>query len=400
MKNYTKIQFKVSRDSICISSEKNGTDTFNCNISDNKLVCNVYYDFKEQPLLLKSDVGCGDRVEIILMPFRIELWVNSELKDEEWPFGNCLFDPCGTITADTEVSVSEYEYKNQKQPSVIGSFENAEGWRPGENVFVGDCMPYVCDNRYHVLYLKDRHHHKSKWGLGAHQWEHISTADFCKWDIHPAAVEITDPAEGSICTGSHIKKDDIHYLFYTVRMSDHSPAPILRSFSHDGFHFEKDSDFSFTLSEKYHRESARDPKVIVDKNGLYHMFLTTSLVKERRGCIAHLVSEDLYSWKELENPIYVSETEDQPECPDYITYNGFRYLIFSLKGKAHYLYSKDEFENLIMPQNPIIPCASVPKGAVWNGHIIFTGFNVIGKYAGNMTFKKAHNSKEGTLIFE
>ena len=27
------------------------------------------------------------------MPHRIELWINSQLKDEEWPAGNRLFKP-------------------------------------------------------------------------------------------------------------------------------------------------------------------------------------------------------------------------------------------------------------------------------------------------------------------
>ena len=64
------------------------------------------------------------------------------------------------------------------------------------------------------------------------------------------AVAITKPEEGSICTGSHMRVGDIHYLYYTVRMADGSPAPIRRSVSRDGFHFTKDEGFGFTLSEK------------------------------------------------------------------------------------------------------------------------------------------------------
>ena len=72
------------------------------------------------------------------------------------------------------------------------------------------------------------------------------------------------------------KKYDTHYLFYTVRMADNSSAPIRRSVSKDGYHFDKDNDFSIILSKKYNGESARDPKVISADDGLYHMFLTTS----------------------------------------------------------------------------------------------------------------------------
>ena len=400
MKEYLIIEFKISAENVVLYSIKNNVKTFECNISHNKMNCNVSYDFNESPLSLQSDIRINDTVRVILMPFRIELWVNSVLKDEEWPAGNCLFTKEDEVKSNINISVSEYSYKKNIKPSVIGTFENANGWKPEENVFVGDCMPYVSDDRYHVLYLKDRHHHRSKWGNGAHQWEHISTNDFKTWEIHPMAVEITEPYEGSICTGSWVKKDNTDYLFYTVRMADHSSAPIRRSISKDGYHFEKDNDFSIVLSSKYHGESARDPKVILSDDGLYHMFLTTSLISEQKGCLAHLISKDLYEWEETENPIYIANSSDQPECPDYIKYNGFYYLVFSLRSKAHYMISQKPLDGWRMPENPIIPCDSVPKGTVWNDKIIFTGFQPINGYAGTMTFATATNDENGVLIFE
>ena len=255
------------------------------------------------------------------MPHRIELWINSCLADEEWPAGNRLLSVSDRADSGVDICIEEFMPKKTCIPSVIAEFENAQGWAPQKNVFVGDCMPYVNDGRYHVLYLKDRHHHQSKWGLGAHQWEHISTDDFKTWKIHPTAIEITDPSEGSICTGSWIKKDDTNYLFYTVRMADGSAAPIRRCVAKDGYHYVKDKTFTCLLSEKYHAESVRDPKVIMSKDGQFHMFLTTSLKKENKGCLAHLYSDDLTIWHECENPIYIHENNNQPECPDYIKYN-------------------------------------------------------------------------------
>ena len=73
------------------------------------------------------------------------------------------------------------------------------------------------------------------------------------------AVEIDDPKEGSICTGSWMFDGDKHYLFYTVRMCDGSPARICRS-----------------------------------------------------------ESEDLTEWRELDEPLYIApEGMGEPECPDY-----------------------------------------------------------------------------------
>lgn len=399
MNNNLKISFRMTDELGFSYGDSNGKETLSGEISEGILTCCVHYDFKgKPPLQLISEVGLNDSVEIILMPYRIELWVNSVLEDEEWPAGDRLFDVSNTLNSKLQIHVEEYTPIKSNPPDVIGEFKRIEGWQPGKNVFVGDCMPYVCDNRYHVLYLKDRHHHSSKWGLGAHQWEHISTADFKTWQTHPTAIEIDDSAEGSICTGSFIRDGGTYYLFYTVRMTDGSPAPIRRSVSKDGYHFTKDRSFSVILSEKYDAPSARDPKVILDREGKYHMFLTTSI--EKNGCLAHLISDNLTEWEECGTPIYTHGDAEQPECPDYIEYNGYYYLIYSLGAKAHYMYAKEPFGPWITPENPIIPCSSVPKGAVWNNKIWFTGFIGKGGYAGTMTFKSAVNNRDGILIFE
>ena len=201
--------------------------------------------------------NCGDQIQVSVLPYRLELYVNGILSDEEWPCGNHFLQAVPIIDKGCDLQLQTTALSKAQEPSVLGTFQNAEGWKPEENVFVGDCMPYCHDGVYHVLYLKDRHHHHSKWQYGAHQWSHISTSDFQNWNIHPMAVEIDDPTEGSICTGSWIFDGVTHYLFYTVRMCDGSPAKICRSVSQDGFHFEKDRDFSFILSDKYTAPSAR-----------------------------------------------------------------------------------------------------------------------------------------------
>lgn len=399
MKNI-KLSFKLDELPCYAISYKNARKTVEMQAFDGEMAFDVQYDYDRRPLRLSAKVKQMDEVEVILMPHRIELYVGGALMDEEWPAGNRLFELGDEISSTINIRAEEYNESKTDEASVISVFENAEGWYPENGVFVGDCMPYRRGDEYHVLYLKDRHHHRSKWGLGAHQWEHISTKDFKKWRRHPMAVPITDESEGSICTGSWIKNGDREYLYYTVRMGRGIAAPIRRSISYDGYHFEKDPSFGFTVSERYHSASARDPKVIKGEDGLFHMFLTTSLIEEGKGCLAHYISEDLEKWEDFGNPIYVASTADQPECPDYFKYNGKYYLIFSLKGNAHYMISDKPFTDFEMPSNPIIPCSSVPKGAEWDGRLIFTGFQRLGGYGGTMTFKAAKSKESGELIFE
>lgn len=364
-----------------------------------ELYCKVWYDSHSSPLVLKGDVKQGDGISVVLMKHRIELYVNGALVDEEWPMGARLFQRGDGFETTSQIQTELYYPAEQEKQSVLGVFINAEGWRPERNVFVGDCMPYVRGDEYHVLYLKDRHHHYSKWGMGAHQWEHISTKDFVQWSVHPMAVEITDPSEGSICTGSWIKQGGVEYLYYTVRRGGTLAAPICRSLSCDGYHFEKDKNFGFILPEKYNRARARDPKIVKDSDGLFHMIITTALLAENKGCLAHFVSTDLENWQDTDKPIYISDDSTEPECPDYIFYKNKYYLIFSLNAKARYMVSDSPFDNWQVPKAPEIPCASVPKGAVWKDKIVFAGYKGIDGYAGTMTFKTATADEKGELVF-
>ena len=396
-----KVLFDVAELPFSLAAVRDGVKTLEITACDGVLTVSVPFDYKEEPLKLQCEIQAGDRVAVVLMPHRIELYVGGVLMDEEWPAGTGLFaiedafSPAGVASV-SFVSVTE----PKEEPSVLGEIENAEGWYPGNGVFVGDCMPYRRDDEFHVLYLKDRHHHMSKWGLGAHQWEHISTKDFRTWSIHPMAVPITEPWEGSICTGSWVRHEGKEYLYYTIRQVDGSKACIRRSVSHDGYHFVKDTSFGFTLSDKYVGRSARDPKVIKDDQGVYHMFLTTALAREGKGCLAHCISYDMETWTECDQPLYVAPNEDYPECPDYFFYRGKYYLMFSFRGTAQYLLSDKPFEGFVSPEDPVIPCSMVPKCAPWQDKLVFVGYRLMGGYAGCMTFLSATADKDGRLIFE
>ncbi len=262
----------------------------------------VFSDYSAEPLTLAaSDLPEGASLALLLLPWRIELWADGWLRDEEWPCGTLFLTDvpdeawaAAGITADSapdnhdraNLTLRAPDFKtdcgisaNDAPERIIGQLlsqngENpAEGWKPSDpGVFAGDCMPYTDTDpdgveRYHVLYLKDRRHHRSKWHKGAHQWAHMSTRDLKNWDLHPLAVSVDDPAEGSICTGSWLRTaDGTHYLYYTVRQIDASPAPILRSVSEDGYAFRRDPEFRIELSDRYHGPSARDPKIVRSKD--------------------------------------------------------------------------------------------------------------------------------------
>lgn len=187
-------------------------------------------------------------------------------------------------------------------------------------------------------------------------------------------------------------------------MCDGSPAKLTAALSQDGIHFQK-SHRVFALQPPYDGASARDPKVIRDENGVFHMFVTTSLLQgeESRGCLAHLISGDLVSWEPVE-PLVVLDISDQPECSDYFRLGNLYYLIYSNFGTARYFFSENPFGPWQAPDENVVAEHSyrVPKAAGWkNGRILFAGFYVDPDvdYGGTVRFYEAAARKDGSLEF-
>lgn len=372
------------------------------------LVFQVWYHTHDEPCVLRAAAKPGDRIRLRSLGYRLELSADGRICDEDWPWGEALLQDASAelVRAPAGLTVRAAPETADIPPAVTGRFRGAEGWHPEENVWVGDCMPFSRDGVYHVFYLKDRRHHHSKWGKGAHQWAHISSRNLIDWEIHPMAVEIDDMSEGSICTGSVVYANGVYSAYYSIRAVDGSAAPLCRSVSRDGFHFKKDT-MRLSLSGKYNLAAVRDPKVFADENGLFHMFVTTSVRcgGSWQGCLAHLTSKDLEDWREEPEPALLTEVYEEgcaepwciePECSDYFAKDGRYYLI----ARSHYWISEKPFGPWRQPAESLIPCGSVPKMAFWQGgRVIFTGFKPVGGYAGTMTFMEALTNADGTLRF-
>ena len=332
----------------------------------------------------------------------IRLFDGSELADEEWLLGACA---AGEWAVRTGEDVSGYDLR-AGTCAVCGEERRFTGpmqfFVPaGYNAGVGDCMPFSREGRYCLYYLFDRRGHASKQRLGAHQWGQISSADLKTWTVHPLAIPITEQWEGSICTGSLIRREDRFFAFYAVRMADGSPARLTWAVSEDGVHFRKAGRF-FTLTHPYEPISARDPMVFEGADGLYHMLVTTSLADggPYGGCLAHLTSADLERWTQ-QAPFIVPGYADQPECSDYFEWNGYYYLVFSNFATARYRISRGPFGPWMRPKDDILDTieSQVAKTAPFQGRRLVTGFlcRRPRTYAGNAVTHELFQRQDGTL---
>lgn len=228
---------------------------------------------------------------------------------------------------------------------------------PVNNQFVGDCIPFYHDGTYYLYWLLDEGHHAALNGLGGHQWAVSTTKDLKNWTHHPVAIGIDEDWEKSICTGSVAYYNGTFYAFYATRLvnSDNRVNEQLSyATSKDGFIFTKQKPNPFyTSAPGYSQRNFRDPKVVIDPDGTFHLFVSSDaneyLIREGRGALVHLTSKDLKNW-ELKEPLLSGQLHI-PECPDYFLWNGWYYLIYGQGGDTYYLKSRSAYGPWEYPQS-------------------------------------------------
>ena len=87
-----KLSFVLDKIPSYAISYKNGRKTFEVQAFDGQINVDVVYDYNRRPLGLVSQVALGDKIEVVILPHRIELYVNGILEDEEWPIGVRFFE--------------------------------------------------------------------------------------------------------------------------------------------------------------------------------------------------------------------------------------------------------------------------------------------------------------------
>ena len=237
------------------------------------------------------------------------------------------------------------KYDSEVQPK-----DNIQYFTPaGNNLFVGDCIPFYKDGVFYLYWLLDEGHHSALNGLGGHQWCVSTSSDLKSWRHHPIAIGIDENWEKSICTGSVTFDGKQYYAFYATRLitqDDQINEQLSYAVSKDGLTFKKQKPNPFyTSAPGYSKRHFRDPKVIIDKEGVFHLFVSSEtdnyVISEGRGCLVHLTSKDLKNWQ-VQEPL-ISGMRDVPECPDYFQWNGWYYLVYGQGGDTYYVKSRNPY---------------------------------------------------------
>jgi glycosyl hydrolase family 32 len=302
------------------------------------------------------------------------------------------------------------QYDADKQPS-----NKMQYFKPAGNLFVGDCIPFFHNDTYYLYWLLDSAHHSALKGLGGHQWALSTSRDLVNWKHYPVVLGIDEDWEKSICTGSVVYKDNLFYAFYATRLLDANGAvneQLSYAISKDGIHFEKQKPNPFyTSAPGYSKRNFRDPKVSVDLQGKFHLFVssaTDSAMTSANGAMVHLVSGDLKKW-DVMAPL-IANQDDVPECPDYFEWNGWYYLVYGRGGNTFYLQSRNKYGPWQYPSSQALDedWNNVVKTAAFtNGRRIAAGWIPSRReghddggevFGGNVLIREIIQAKDGSLL--
>ncbi len=159
----------------------------------------------------------GYDIELVFSGVRWSMVVDGVELDNDFPFGYPRWVETHTWWLDSNHVDEASLYFSAITPdfrSSVCEISDIQYWTPpGHNCWVGDVATFYHRGHYHVFYLYDRRHHKSKFGTGGHYFEHLSTADFKTWTHHEAATPIETQCE-TIGTGTPFVSDGNLCLAY------------------------------------------------------------------------------------------------------------------------------------------------------------------------------------------
>ncbi len=244
------------------------------------------------------------------------------------------------------------QYKNSVDQGGMTVFP-VSSYDDSLEIYLGDVMPFYDDGVMNVYHLQNSTGSQS---IFYHPISRLTTTDFVNYTDCGIAInyesEINSP-DAAIGTGSFIKdKNGNYHCFYTGHNDNGQEEglkfneAVRHAVSYDNQNtWVKDEDF---LLYGYENDF-RDPYVYYDEDDeLYYMLVTT----QHYGCgvIKQYASATLdASADEWEDRGIFFTNDDgtyNMECPSYIEWNGFYYLVYSEQGESrvtHYRYktSKD-----------------------------------------------------------
>ena len=311
--------------------------------------------------LLPSDHAVD--VVLRLRDERIALHCDGVLVDEDWPFtarrGAGAPRILRSDLASALVVGDDREEIQAGAAAIVRWTPDAHPfgtyWRPpGANASAGDTMLCVRDDELHLFWLADRRWHRSRWGVGAHQFDHAVTSDLRAWTRLPRAVGIDAPWI-TVGTGTCVHDGERFHLFWHNHGERFAaPEGTFVSTSADGVGFAPDDGF--------HRPDLIQPGVWRE-DGEWRMLCHTRLYG----------STDLRAWRLIDERFIAMPAGVTDECPCVFAHGGRMWLMTGRCG--FWSWGPGERPRPLHERAPF-DGQMVPMVAAWRGRLIMAGWVV------------------------
>jgi len=355
---------------------------------------------------------------------KLELFVDGVLLDTDWPHGNLhQFRGPFLIGAGCQggklltgfqgqidhVALWDRALNDDEVVALSGGSEEAarrdmdilgrprpvgQYWRPRSyNMFVGDCMAFSHNGTFHVFFLTDRGHGAGKWGMLGSPWGHVSTKDFVHWEEHPCPLDVTEPWECCLGTGSLAYHDGKYYLFYIkhdrrawFKDNPHLGDTVFVATSDDGIHFNKETKPLFVLD--FFKLNDINPDIYLNEtDGSYMLSVSNWKVWK---------TLDFKNWEERGN----LSTPPWWVCTSYFKWSDWYYFTScSLYWRSDKPIEADTTWS-VPPHQTLADGIRVPQVAAFNGRHFMVGFTpepTGTAYAGELLVRELIQHPDGIL---
>lgn len=290
-------------------------------------------------------------------------WVyDGEVINSNNPYGNVKISDCDFYVSEFIKECKVCDISNINTSIVEHTIDkNMAYYSPrGYNTWIGDVVNFYKDGIYHIICFRDRHHHSSRWGGGAHTMHHLTTKDFITWTEHGELIKL-DEQWKSVGTGTMFYHNGKYYFthgWHTSRMipvqktsrsmfeepylsdtftsvtydeildKNLYPSGATYLVSSDGINFTP-SNIQFHIAE--------NPSVFVTSDNKLVMYAGYG----SDGC--WVADEIKGPWQKMGNLEMASgKMNPSTECPSMFEHNGYKYLIAGRTG--YWMTQKDSNE--------------------------------------------------------
>lgn len=331
----------------------------------------------------------------------LQMIYNGEVINENASFGT--LDQGERVTVD-ERYVAYFGFSNEVKNLVITkknqkSDRSINYYSPqGYNVWAGDVINFWRDGTYHLLYLADRRHHRSRWGAGAHTIEHVTTKDFKHWTHHGTLVGINEQwlTAGTGTMFYHQNRYVFAYGLHTSRMIEEER--LAGRLLVDGYERNGKTatlDFYDDIFQKglYPNGStwleSKDGIHFSPANQQFHWIENPSIYPDEKGALlmyGGYSGGEVWRADQIEGPWTVSEKQFPPvydksplgnssECPSVFTWNGYTYVIMGITGFWMTKPNADELIDCAALGYDVYDGLVVPMAtAIGNGRYVLGGW--------------------------